>query len=161
MFTQRSLDMDKVADSSNKENADQHSTAAELNQQIREKISSLMNIPGESDGSVVKVFVGYPSGKVIEHESSLKSEKKLLRAMAKKDIKTAVNAILHTKAYQPFLRAGFCKILSREAVQYFKGKNCLKMEKSSSPSEISKLSIDELEFELQIKMPVTFQFLKP
>ena len=160
MFTQRLLGMDEVADSSNKENADQHSTATELNQQIREKISLLMNIPGEGDGSGVKVFVGYPSGKVIEHESSMKSEKKLLRAMAKKDIKTAVNAILHTKAYQPFLRAGFCKILSGEAVQYFTGKNCLKMEKSSSPSEISKLSIDELEFELQNKMPVTFQFLE-
>ena len=106
------------------------------------------------------MFVGYPSGKVTEHASSMKSEKKLLRAKVKKDIKTAVNAILHTKAYQPFLRAGFCKILSHEAVQYFKGKNCLKMEKSSSPSEISKLSIDELEFELQIKMLVTFQFLE-
>ena len=54
MSTQRSLDMDKVAETSNKENADQHSTATELNQQIREKISSLMNIPGEGDRSVVK-----------------------------------------------------------------------------------------------------------
>ena len=80
---------------------------------MKGKISALLEIPGSGTESVVKVFIGYPSGRVTGHEFVSTAEKKLLRAMAKKDPGTAVTAIMETKSYQPSLRAKFGKILSR------------------------------------------------
>ena len=158
----RSLDfgVEPLADDEDKENVDNQYNAENLIDQVKGKISALMEIPGNGTESVVKVFIGYPSGRVTEHECVSTVEKKLLRAIAKKDPGTAVTAIMETKSYQPFLRAKFSKILSREAVKFFKGNSCLKMDKHVSPTKISQFSIATFASDIKGKMPVTFQFLE-
>ena len=118
-----------------------------------------MNLEKDQEHSIIKVFIGFPPGKIIEHDSFESAECRLLTAVAKKDPKKAASAIMLNPTYRLFLTDKFSKCLSDEAVSYFKSENCLKMKKSS-PSEIANFRIENLESEVSTKMAVTFKFLE-
>ena len=54
-----------------------------------------MNLEKDQEHSIIKVFVGFPSGKIIEHDSFESVEHTLLTAVAKKkDPKKVASAIV-------------------------------------------------------------------
>ena len=130
--------------------------SSSVSQEIKEKISSMMNLESVS---VAKIFIGYPSGKVTEYEPSIAAEKKLVRALSQSNPQKAVKAIMEIQSFQPFLRANFSRELQKEAVNYYKSDNCLKFDKNS-PSDISNFTLDSFLAELKLKMPITVQFLE-
>ena len=53
---------------------------------IQDALVSYMNLEKDQEHSIIKVFIGFPSGKIIEHDSFESVEHRLFTAVAKKKI---------------------------------------------------------------------------
>ena len=57
-------------------------------------MASRINLEKDQEHSIIKVFIGFPSGKIIEHDSFESAEHRLLTAVTKNDPKKAASTIV-------------------------------------------------------------------